>query len=530
MGLHKHLRDNSRYCRELPPIGSRHYELNHESGRTYLAVPREDLERLGLIPDWNPRAFLSEESKRSWAGEVVYLNEKDTDAFCDVYCQSVGREPDMRKKSNGARSLISRLPFIYDEVEKPSDPVLPEIVPFSCGDEASGSTEVTRYNPIVQSVTDFIMYVMVHDLVDNHPVQGPRMLNTSLRLLRTWIRSKTPALSGKFYDDKTRMMWVLQLRTSFPVCPTCHTEFGRMKNIHLSKTYLAYQPHCSSRCARLDPTVLSVYRDSCIDRFGVDHPSKSGLIREKTRRTLVERYGSDCLANVKIFREKAIATSRMRYGTDYPAQNPMIRSKVDETMKKKYGTSYSTIVPEFREKAVKTLISRYGVDSPLKNPEIRNRARETTMERYGVSYPVQSRTIMDRIIKKRISNRRLENRPQLDGLVFDSSWELKFYSFCKDNNLDVEYHPCCFEYEYNGKQHRYYPDFRVGDKLYEIKGDCFINKDGTWRSPFRREGISDKEYEEECNQIEEKRQCMVRHGVIIVSRDEMRRLGEVVCG
>lgn len=291
MGSHKHLRDNSRYCRELPPIGSRHYELNHESGRTYLAVPREDLERLGLIPDWNPRAFLSAESKRSWAGEVVYLNEKDADAFCDVYCQSVGQKPDMCKKSNGARSLITRLPFIYDEVEKPSDPALPGIIPFSCGDEVPGSTAVIRYNPIVQSVTDFIMYVIVHDLVDNHPVQGPRMLNTSLRLLRTWIRSKTPALSGKFYDDKTRMMWVYTMRVRFPVCKTCGMEFGKLTNVHVSKSYDAYQPHCSSRCARLDKEAMKKYERSSIERFGVSHPMCSSYVREKARRTLKARYG-----------------------------------------------------------------------------------------------------------------------------------------------------------------------------------------------------------------------------------------------
>lgn len=295
MGSQKHKRDNSRYCSKLSPIGSRSYEISVESGKSYLSVPREDLDKLGLVPSWNPTAFISYESRRSWAGEIVYLSEKDTQVFCEVYCQSIGRKPEMHIKSNGARSLISRLPFFHEAIDKQPDPVLPEPIKFSCGDMESSSSQVSRYNPIIQSVTDFIMYVMVHELVDNHPVQGPRMLQTSLMLLRTWIRTKTPLLRGTFYDDKTRLMWVYTMRTSFPVCKTCCCEFGRLSNIHVSKSYDAYQPHCSSRCARLDKEAMLKYERSSMERFGASHPMGSSRVREKARMTIMARYGVDHL-------------------------------------------------------------------------------------------------------------------------------------------------------------------------------------------------------------------------------------------
>lgn len=306
MSVQKYQRDNSRYCSKLSPIGSRSYEINGGARNTYLSVPVEDLEFLGLIPDWNPQAFISSKSRKSWAGEVIYLTEEDANVFCDVYRAMLKHNPKMHHKSNGARCLVSRLPYIYDVAEKPPIPNLPKDEPFLCSKEVSDCRSVCVYNPIVQSITDFIMYVMVCDLVDNHPVQGPRMLQTSLKLLRTWIRIKTPLLNGSCYDDKTRLMWVYTMRTSFPICKTCRLEFGKLVNVHVSKSYDAYQPHCSSRCARLDKEAMKKYKRSSMERFGVPHPMSSSCVRDKARRTMIDRYGIDHIMHDPIHVSKII--------------------------------------------------------------------------------------------------------------------------------------------------------------------------------------------------------------------------------
>jgi hypothetical protein len=237
----------------------------------------------------------------------------------------------------------------------------------------------------------------------------------------------------------------------------------------------------------------------------------------------------DYAIQAPIVRMKIAQSCTKLFGVIHPLQNKSIRDKTVETMCRRYGVTNSMFLPEVREKVKKTMRDKYGVDYPLQNPIVNAKATATRLARYGVEYPAQSQEIMDRIIGKRIKNQCLENRPQIDGLVFDSGWELEFYIFCKNRGLSVEYHPCSFEYSHNGKTHRYYPDFRVGDKLYEIKGDCFINQDGTWRSPFRREGSTDDEYADECARMEAKRQCILKHGVIIVSRAEMKNLEKVLC-
>ena len=52
----------------------------------------------------------------------------------------------------------------------------------------------------------------------------------------------------------------------------------------------------------------------------------------------------------------------------------------------------------------------------------------------------------------------------------DSSWELAFIIYCEDHNINVKRNTKCFEYIYNDKTFKYYPDFNVNGTLYEIKG------------------------------------------------------------
>lgn len=63
---------------------------------------------------------------------------------------------------------------------------------------------------------------------------------------------------------------------------------------------------------------------------------------------------------------------------------------------------------------------------------------------------------------------------ELDGITFDSSWELAFYIYLRDYGIPFEYHPnISFPYkldENDDKFHLYKPDFKVHGKYIEIKG------------------------------------------------------------
>ena len=56
------------------------------------------------------------------------------------------------------------------------------------------------------------------------------------------------------------------------------------------------------------------------------------------------------------------------------------------------------------------------------------------------------------------------------GYWCDISWELAFVIHCIDHGVPIERNRVSYEYEYEGRTHKYYPDFIVGGSLVEIKG------------------------------------------------------------
>ena len=57
------------------------------------------------------------------------------------------------------------------------------------------------------------------------------------------------------------------------------------------------------------------------------------------------------------------------------------------------------------------------------------------------------------------------------GFYCDSSWELAFIMFCLDNSIMIcRNRTESFCYTYKGSNHRFFPDFKIGDKFVEIKG------------------------------------------------------------
>ena len=67
---------------------------------------------------------------------------------------------------------------------------------------------------------------------------------------------------------------------------------------------------------------------------------------------------------------------------------------------------------------------------------------------------------------------------ELDGITFDSSWELAVYIYVRDFGIPFKYHPdISFPYKNDNddeKFHLYKPDFKIQNKLVEIKGDHLV--------------------------------------------------------
>ena len=148
-----------------------------------------------------------------------------------------------------------------------------------------------------------------------------------------------------------------------------------------------------------------------------------------------------------------------------------------------------------KDKKLKTCNEHFGCDNPSQSEEVKLKKQNTCMKNNGVNYPFQSQTILRKVSNTIKNNYGVDWFPQshdyhkkahkpytnlkYPNITFNSSWEFKVYDFLTEHNISFEYQTTPIPYEYDGNIYYYHPDFKVGDKIVEVKGDNFfrINKE-----------------------------------------------------
>ena len=198
--------------------------------------------------------------------------------------------------------------------------------------------------------------------------------------------------------------------------------------------------------------------------------------KQHRKETCLIKYNGECPTADKTVFEKS-KTTRIQNNGQYWTDNMLNKSK--ETKFRLYNDeNYNN-----REQAKETCILKYNVPHPMLNKDIsnklcgklteeekqnrQNKTRITSLLKYNTESPNQCHEIICKMRKKYIYN----------NLKFDSSWEVAYYIWLKDHNIEFEYQPdISFEYEYNGKIHKYFPDFKINNLFYEIKGGHLLKK------------------------------------------------------
>lgn len=69
-----------------------------------------------------------------------------------------------------------------------------------------------------------------------------------------------------------------------PKCPVCgnFTKFYGSRNLMFTK-------HCSNKCTQLDNATKIKFKQTCLEKYGVDKASKSDLVKEKCKQTCLEK-------------------------------------------------------------------------------------------------------------------------------------------------------------------------------------------------------------------------------------------------
>lgn len=271
--------------------------------------------------------------------------------------------------------------------------------------------------------------------------------------LRQWIIAKTPLLNQMNAKIATRIFWILNDIHEFPRCKTC----GKPLMINVSSIIKGYTiEHCSNRCAQFDPKISNKKKQTCLGKYGVEYAWQSKEVKQKIEDSLMAHYG-----------------------VKHALASPEVQKKYQDTNMKLYGVKQHIVAKQVVEKAKQTNINNFGVDNPWKLKEIQDKCKQ---------------------------------KYTFEGKNFDSAPEIAFYIWLRDSKIAFEYSPnIFFEYEHDGKIWKYYPDFKVGDILYELKGNQFFeNKDPAQKmiNPYDKS---------QNDRYEAKHQCMLKNNIVILT-------------
>lgn len=257
--------------------------------------------------------------------------------------------------------------------------------------------------------------------------------------------------------------------------------------------------------------LTKIVKANNLENFGAEWPMQSKEIMEKSKATCRQNYGADHYLQTEECIERTKNICQEKYGVSNVNKIPEIRQKIEQTNLERYGAISSLANREIIEKGKQTMIAKYGVDNSLKVPEIKEKIKNTNLEKYGVENPMQSEKIRAKahqtLVEHYGTNRAPIQKYFYKDQFFDSFPELCFYLYHIVNHIEIIREPVELSYEFNKKVYHYYPDFKVDNTIYEIKGDQFLAEDGAWYCPYDRN---------KDEQFELKHKCALENNIIIL--------------
>lgn len=122
--------------------------------------------------------------------------------------------------------------------------------------------------------------------------------------------------------------------------------------------------------------------------------------------------------------------------------------------------------PETIEKIKQTKVQRYGKNYGHK---VWQKANKTYQERTGYSHPIYN---IETHYKRANTRSKIAAK---DGKKFDSQYECQIYNFLLDIPGIQIHSQIPVDFQYNGNPHKTWIDFKINDKLIEVKGEHLLS-------------------------------------------------------
>jgi len=276
------------------------------------------------------------------------------------------------------------------------------------------------------------------------------------------------------------------------ICIHCNKEF----EVRNSNPKIMCSEQCRKEWASLSEN--QTYRklrikEAVIKKYGVDNVFQIENIKDKSKKTKLEKYGDENYNNC----DKMLKTKTEKYGDDYnelfyermskkfmethdvehPLQRPEGMEKLRQTNLGRYGVEYAGQSEEVKDKIKDTMIERYGVDNPSKSEEIKQKKKNTSMTNFGVEHHLKRGDLFQKHFKAMHKTSQYKDTE----LYYQGSYELYFLELMDEvGHITRVKNGKSYEYEFNGETHTYHTDFIIDDEIgIEIKSGWTYNGNGT---------------------------------------------------
>jgi len=200
-------------------------------------------------------------------------------------------------------------------------------------------------------------------------------------------------------------------------------------------------------------------KETNVEKYGCVSPMQNEKIKEKTTLTTLKNFGVIRPMQHKTLKKKILKNNLLKNGKN---NFKSVREKYKKTMIEKYGIENSFQSEIVKEKIKKTNIKRYGVFNPIQNEEIFNKAqngKNWKIYKLPSGKIVKIQGYENKFLDEYFKNCGLDE----DIIIHPNQTDIgKIFYTCEDN-----------------KKHRYYPDFYIPkDKMIvEVKSTWTYNKD-----------------------------------------------------
>ena len=283
-------------------------------------------------------------------------------------------------------------------------------------------------------------------------------------------------------DDKVKEYLLNRFDDSFDI-----EENARRIKFNIETIPLC--PVCGNKCKYIGSK--KVYYFCCGDK-----KCFKKIKYDKSKQTFIKNHnGLTSSFQLPGVKEKSDKTIFDKYGVDNIAKSDIAKEKSKQTCLKKYGVEYSFQSENNKEKSKQTCLKKYGVDNIFKLPEVikhaqskchtyeaKQKQKETCLKKYGVDNYAKTEEFKNKMNWEEQKKKEYETKKKNNSFN-KSKPENESYKLLKDKYPNVEY-------QYRSELYPFACDFYIPEL------DLYIECNYHWTHgdhPFNENSLEDKE-------------------------------------